>query len=490
MSFEPDMSDAATHDPVLALRGLGKCYHIYEKPEHRLLQGLLRGRKKFHRDFWALRNVTMDVHRGETVGVIGRNGSGKSTLLQLVCGTLTPTEGSVESKGRIAALLELGSGFNPEFTGRENVFLNASLLGLHRVQIEERFPAIAEFADIGQFIDQPVKTYSSGMFVRLAFAVIANTDADVLIIDEALAVGDALFTQKCMRFLHQFRSRGTILFVSHDTGAVLNLCDKALWLQEGQVTTFGRAKDVVEGYVQWNMEQLQGSSASALARASPTQPGAADSEREVVASDAAAGVPPSLGDPRSGETPAPTEAHLPPQKDFGKGGATIEYVGLHRSDGRRAHTVKGGEAVTLRIAARATTDVLSPILGFHVKDRLGQVVFGENSFVSTAGSALALARNELIVASFDFVMPHMRTGEYVFDVAFAEGTQAIHVQHHWVFDALVVHVLSERPVFGILSIPYSVAIRKALGELDRPDLPDAFAETGTNASPAHVVGGR
>ncbi|HJY34773.1 MAG TPA: ABC transporter ATP-binding protein, partial [Vicinamibacterales bacterium] len=190
---------------------LSKVYQIYELPQHRLWQSLWRGRRRFYREFHALTHVSFDVRRGEVVGIIGRNGSGKSTLLQLICGTLTPSAGQVVARGRIAALLELGAGFNQEFTGRENVYLNGAIMGLTTAEIDARYARIVEFADIGDFLDQPLKTYSTGMVVRLAFAVIAHVDADVLVIDEALAVGDAFFVQKCMRFLRDFMKRGTIL---------------------------------------------------------------------------------------------------------------------------------------------------------------------------------------------------------------------------------------------------------------------------------------
>lgn len=448
---------AGSGELALSVQGLGKCYHIYDKPQHRLLQGLFRGRRKFHRDFWALREVSFEVRRGETIGVVGRNGSGKSTLLQLVCGTLTPSEGRVRTRGRIGALLELGSGFNPEFTGRENVRLNASILGLDESRIDERFASIAAFADIGDFIEQPVKTYSSGMLVRLAFAVVAHMDADVLIIDEALAVGDALFTQKCMRFLHEFRQRGTIFFVSHDTGAVLNLCDRAMWLSEGRMVRFGDAKSVVEGYVRWNMEQLQGTTQRNLAAVVPAPADSASAGAITEGGQADVALPQGSGGPQetpSAGVPVPLE-----DEGFGRGGAVIEHAGLHQN-GQRVNAVRGGERVTLRIAARARTPLLSPILGFHLKDRLGQVLWGDNSFLSTAGAPLALESGDAIVAEFEFVMPHLRSGEYVFDVAFAEGTQAAHVQHHWVYDALVVHVVTDVPVFGLLSLPARVSLRR------------------------------
>src|SRR5690606_10580997 len=225
-------------DVAISVRNVGKTFRLYKRPQDRLLERF--SRKRLFREFHALTDIDFEVQKGETVGIIGRNGSGKSTLLQLICGTLTPSIGEITVNGRVAALLELGAGFNPEFTGRENVFLNATILGLTHEEIEARLDDIFAFADIGDFIDQPVKTYSSGMYVRLAFAVIAHVDADVLIIDEALAVGDALFTQKCMRFLRRFREHGTILFVSHDSHAVTNLCERAVWLRDGHIRRVGK----------------------------------------------------------------------------------------------------------------------------------------------------------------------------------------------------------------------------------------------------------
>ena len=204
-------------DVVIRIEQAGKCYHMYDKPQDRLKQALLRWNRTYFREFWAVRGVSLEMQRGEAVGIVGRNGSGKSTLLQMIAGTLAPTEGRVQVAGRIAALLELGSGFNPEFTGRENVYLNGTILGLSTREIDERFDAIAGFADIGTFIDQPVKTYSSGMMVRLAFAVQVQVSPDILIVDEALAVGDALFQKRCFQRLEELRSQGvTLLFVSHD----------------------------------------------------------------------------------------------------------------------------------------------------------------------------------------------------------------------------------------------------------------------------------
>src|SRR6478672_3840406 len=229
-------------DIAIKVEHLSKCYQIYSQPRERLkqfilpaLQGMIGQQpKQYFRDFWALQDVSFEVRKGETVGIIGRNGSGKSTLLQLICGTLNPTSGSLQAHGRIAALLELGSGFNPEFTGRENVYLNGSLLGLSSAEIDVKFDDIAAFADIGEFIERPVKTYSSGMVVRLAFAVQAMVDPDILIVDEALSVGDEKFQRKCFARLEELKSRGTsILFVSHSGSQIVELCERALLLEHG-----------------------------------------------------------------------------------------------------------------------------------------------------------------------------------------------------------------------------------------------------------------
>ena len=248
-------------DFAIEVLGLGKAFQVYSKPSDRLKQMIWRGRRKYYIDFWALNNVNLKVMKGESFGIIGRNGSGKSTLLQLICGTLNPTTGHVNVRGKIAALLELGAGFNPEFSGVENIYMAGSLYGLSRDEINSRFDEITSFADIGEHIHQPVKTYSSGMYVRLAFAVIAHVDADILIIDEALAVGDAVFSQKCMRFIREFRKKGTLLFVSHDMGSVLNLCEKAIWLHSGSIRLFGSAKDVSEAYLQYTLQEVYGQDA-------------------------------------------------------------------------------------------------------------------------------------------------------------------------------------------------------------------------------------
>ena len=238
-------------EPVISVRNVSKMYMLYDRPEDRLKQALFwRFGRQFGRPFWALRDVSLEVRRGESIGILGRNGSGKSTLLQIIAGTLQATSGDVETHGRIAALLELGSGFNPEYTGRENVFMNGSILGLSREAMESRFDAIAAFADIGEFLDQPIKIYSSGMIVRLAFAVQAHIDPDVLIVDEALAVGDVYFQHKCMRHIKSLLDRGTtLLLVSHATDTVKRFCSSGLWLDSGSVQYFGESGVAAEKYL-------------------------------------------------------------------------------------------------------------------------------------------------------------------------------------------------------------------------------------------------
>ncbi len=250
---------------AIRVQNLSKCYQIYDTPRDRLKQFVLprlrrmmgKSPKQYFGEFWALNDVSFEIKKGETVGIIGRNGSGKSTLLQMICGTLNPTSGSIQTNGRIAALLELGSGFNPEFTGRENVRMSCALLGISPEETEARFDDIAAFADIGDFIEQPVKTYSSGMYIRLAFAVNIVSEPDIMIVDEALSVGDMNFQAKCMTALSRIQESGaTILFVSHDVGAVKSLCSRGVYLEHGTVKDIGKAPDVAEMYIRTMREEM------------------------------------------------------------------------------------------------------------------------------------------------------------------------------------------------------------------------------------------
>lgn len=434
-------------ETVIEVKGVGKSYHMYERPSHRLWQALAGKRKSFYRDFWALRDVSFSIRRGQTVGIVGRNGSGKSTLLQMIAGTLNPTEGSIAVKGRVAALLELGSGFNPEFTGRENIYLNATILGLSRAQIEQRLDSILAFADIGEFIDQPVRSYSSGMSVRLAFAVIAHVDADILIIDEALAVGDAFFSQKCMRFLRQFQKNGTLLFVSHDAAAVTNLCESAVWLQNGRMRLSGTSQEVVEAYMTEQHvvgRREVGDDKILVTRKSPRRAdaGAADFRQSALRE---AGVvnriatfefdPDNVG------------------QEFGAQGARITDVHLADVDGNRLPMLEGGELVQLKIRVLLEQDLDNLIVGFYVKDRLGQRLFGDNSYFAHKDAPICGKAGETVVASFMFRMPVMPSGSYMVDSAIASGDQHDHTQQHWIHDALEFRAMDETMRFGLLGLP-------------------------------------
>lgn len=432
-------------DNIIEIKALSKCYQIYDHPSDRLKQMLFRGRRQYYKEFWALQDISLNIRKGETVGIIGRNGSGKSTLLQIICGTLNPTQGTVKINGRVAALLELGAGFNPEFSGVENVYMAASLYGLTHEQITERFDAISTFADIGEHIYQPVKTYSSGMYVRLAFAVIAHVDADILVIDEALAVGDAFFTQKCMRFLRNFMEKGTVLFVSHDTGAVVNLCDSVIWLNQGQTKSQGDPKRISEDYLASFYE------APAIGQKSLKEvTDIANNTPDLVQNDARW--------PRINASTLcnqleifkfnPNQSHA-----FGHGSALIEEVHIEDIEGNGILQCIGGEIVELKIFIRALAQLEQPIVGFSFKDRLGQVLFGDNTYITYQEHPLRIEEGVCFIARFRFQMPILPQGEYSISTAIATGTQIDHQQQHWVHDALIIRSLSSSVSTGLVGVP-------------------------------------
>lgn len=429
-------------DLVIDVSGVGKCYQIYDRPSHRLLQGFFGASKRFYREFWALRGIDLSVRRGETLGIIGKNGSGKSTLLQMIAGTLAPSEGRVEIQGRIAALLELGSGFNPDFTGRENVFLNASILGLSNTQIEARLQEILDFADIGEFIDQPIRNYSSGMVMRLAFSVMAHVDADVLIIDEALAVGDAFFTQKCMRFLRDFKSRGTLLFVSHDDAAVSGLCDKALWIDSGRMMAYGESRDVVQQYLESIIASRQG---DALVKTAAGPHRVVERRRHDMRRDLV-----NLSNLRND---IEVVAFDPNAQGFGEMRARVVDVVLRDAAGQELSWCVGGESVVLDVEFSAEHELARPIVGFYVKDRLGQLLFGDNTHVSTIGKPVAMRAGEKGRARFEFEMPRLKAGDYFITIGIADGGKDEHAIQHWVHEALVLKSLCQSWSIGILGLP-------------------------------------
>lgn len=436
-------------DIAIKVENLSKCYQIYNKPHDRLKQSLYprlqqwlgRPIGKYFRDFWALKNVSFEIRKGQTVGIVGRNGSGKSTLLQMICGTLNPSSGTIEIKGRVAALLELGAGFNPEFTGRENVDMAAKLYGLTQKQIDERFERIAKFADIGDFIEQPVKTYSSGMYVRLAFAVIAHVDADILVVDEALAVGDAVFTQKCMRFIREFQKNGTLLFVSHDTGAVQNLCESAMWLSKGEVRMQGGSKDVSETYLQYTLQEVYGDEAKLISVAAAQPVAAAENLSDRSLAVEYGGI-------------AQVQDNTAMAKGWKTGQAEILSVSVTKLSPGPEGIFEGGERVRMTVHAKAHAALQSPILGFLFRDRLGQDLFGENTLPFTDRTPTPIEAGRSFVGVYEFRLPMLPNGQYAVMASVADGTRYENVQHHWMHDALIVNVASSKIRYGLVGIPF------------------------------------
>lgn len=429
---------------AIEVTNLGKCFQIYNKPSDRLKQMLFRGSRKYYKEFWALKDVSFKVKKGETVGIIGRNGSGKSTLLQMICGTLNPTEGEVKVNGRVAALLELGAGFNPEFTGVENVYMAASLYGLSKEEVDQRFDAITLFADIGDHINQPVKAYSSGMYVRLAFSVIAHVDADILVIDEALAVGDAFFTQKCMRFLRNFMKDGTVLFVSHDTASILNFCQRAIFLNAGISKYQGEPKAVAQRYLAELYESHQGVSENIKTEVPDKPVFPQDSPRDMRL---------DFINTTNYRNDIELFTFVQDSAGFGKGGGSIASVQLFDEAGKPLAWVVGGEKLKLVITCIASINIFSPIVGFHVNDRLGQPIFGDNTFNFSKQELLIISPGEKFEAEFEFTMPILPLGDYSITVALAEGTSQDHVQHHWMHEALLLKSHSSSITTGLIGVP-------------------------------------
>jgi lipopolysaccharide transport system ATP-binding protein len=385
---------------VVLVQNVSKLYKLYNRPSDRLLELLPFGRSSHHTDFWALRNVSFSVEPGEILGIVGPNGSGKSTLLQIASGIIQPTSGRVAVDGRIAALLELGAGFNPEFIGRENVFLNGEIMGLSRKETEQVFPEIAAFAEIGDFIERPVKEYSSGMYVRLAFATAIHVRPDILIVDEALAVGDAIFANRCLQKFEQLKQQGvTILFVSHDLGLVKRLCHRAILMVKGEVAAEGHPSDVVNRYV-------------GLVH---------DSQ--------------ALTDERSA---------LTGNYRHGDKSSTITNIRLLNRDGSDAFTVRSGEEVTIVIEARANRELRDPIVGILVRNRLGMDVFGTNTRIERADLG-TVPEGEDVAVRFTFVC-FLTRGEYTLTVATQNNDGS---SQDWLDDALQFTVVDEKDMAGV-----------------------------------------
>ncbi|HEX6183099.1 MAG TPA: ABC transporter ATP-binding protein [Pyrinomonadaceae bacterium] len=423
---------------ALRVEDVSKQYRIYARPGDRLKETLTRGRLKRHREFWALRNVSFEVEAGTTTGIIGPNGCGKSTLLQIIAGTLEPTGGSVWREGRVAALLELGAGFDPEGTGVENVYMNAALMGLSRRETERLFPEIERFAEIGQFIHQPVKTYSSGMFVRLAFAVAANVEPDILVIDEALAVGDAVFQHRCLRRIKEIQERGaTVLFVSHDAAAIRALCTRAILMSAGRVLADGAPLEVLNHYQKTVMEREQ-----------------AYEEAEGAAADAS-----HAEGAREAE-----ESFAPLRYTYRHGDGSAEIVSAELLDAARrpVGVVETGSPVMVRVRARFNREVDDAVFGFLVNDSRGVHAYGTNTKEQQIDLGV-LGRGEVVEAVFAF---DCWLGLDQFSVSLAVHSRD-GVSYDWLDGVLFFRVTSPVLVEGIANLNAGATARRiGVGKAD------------------------
>lgn len=422
---------------LIDFRHVSKSYPVYRSPQDRLKELITLNRKSFHEDFWALRDISFTVARGETFCIVGENGSGKSTLLQIVAGILAPTNGEANVAGRVAALLELGSGFNPEFTGRENVYLNASILGLTQKQIDERYEDIAAFAEIGSFIDQPVKTYSSGMTVRLAFAVAIHVDPEILLVDEALAVGDIYFRQRCMRKVHELRAAGvTILFVSHSMGDVKAIGDRCMWLDSGRLRELGPTDQVVAKYL------------AAMA----------EKDSDYLGSPQAA-----LPIARSAEGP-PELVERIPNVDHRHGDRRAEIIGIKVYDafGRETPMLRPGMRIIVRISAQANSDIALPNVGFMIRNHLGLDFAGTNT--TREGHQLPSMRSgDRVTVDFHLDLPELYPSCFSFSPAIADGTLHSYTMADWIDNAITLQMGNgESQVYGYLHLPCRVEVNSRL----------------------------
>jgi ABC-type polysaccharide/polyol phosphate transport system ATPase subunit len=422
---------------LISFQGVSKSYPIYASPRDRLKELLTFNRRRCHEDFWALRDITFEVERGETFCIVGENGSGKSTLLQIVAGILAPTSGSVDVRGRVSALLELGSGFNPEFTGRDNVYLNAAILGFSTPEIDRIFPRIEAFAEIGSFIDQPVKTYSSGMLVRLAFAVAIHMEPEILIVDEALAVGDIYFRQRCMRKVHELRSRGiTILFVSHAVGDVKALGDRTMWLDGGRIRAIGDTDHVVSQYLAAMVEKD-----TAYLRL------------------------------RQQETPAREETVTAPEvvteipnidHRYGDGRAEVLGIAVLDPYGRKLGLLQPGEPIVVRISVKARDHLAQPNVGFMFRNHLGMDFSGTNT--TREGFVLPpMIPGDVYTVDFHLQLPVLYPASFSFSPAIADGDLVNYRMCDWIDNAVTLQMgHADGPVYGYMHLPCKVELNSRL----------------------------
>lgn len=402
---------------IITVKNLYKVYKLYDKPIDRLKEAISFNGKKYHKNFYALKDINLDIKNETCVGIIGTNGSGKSTFLKIITGVLSQTSGEVTVNGRISALLELGIGFNVEYTGIENIYLSGTIMGFTKEQMDLKISEIVEFADIGEFIYQPVKTYSSGMFARLAFSVAISVDPEILIVDEALSVGDIKFQQKCYRKIEEFKKNKTILLVTHDMGAITKFCDKVIWIEKGKLMDYGDPITVSKKYqaylLNYNLEILNRKEydINSLVKSEEIKKDCMDID---------------LID-RNFET-------------FGDMKAEIIGIGMFNSKTKeKIEYVYPNTEVSLILKIKNNSYIQDEIVGFTVKDRLSNIVFQTNSFDLSKNLFEKIGE---YTYEFKFIIPELNTGEYTISPAVASGTQVNHIQHNWIHDAYVFRVIS------------------------------------------------
>jgi lipopolysaccharide transport system ATP-binding protein len=412
---------------AVEFESVSKSYAIYAKPGDRLKELVTLGRRSFHRDFWALRDLSFSIRRGEVFCIVGENGSGKSTTLQLMAGIMQPTSGEVRVSGRVSALLELGAGFNPEFTGRDNVYLNASILGLSKSEIDRRYPEIEEFAEIGSFIHQPVKTYSSGMVVRLAFAVAINVDPEILLVDEALAVGDTYFRHRCMRKVHELRARGiTIVFVSHGIADVKAIGDRALWLEHGRAMAIGDTETVLAQYL------------------------ASMSEREASARDSNTDAAPEAPNAEPAVEPVETIPNV--DHRYGDRRAEVLGIAILNEYGEAVHLMMPQGRLLIRITLRANDDLSRPSTGFMLRNHLG-LDFTQVDTEREGHRLPPMRAGEVCTVDFNLLMPEFYPGSFSFSPFVSDGPSMC----DWIDNAITVQMgRGEGEVYGYIQIPCKV----------------------------------
>ncbi len=424
---------------LIQFQAVSKSYPIYSSPSDRLKELLTFNRRKFHQDFWALRDVSFEVPRGQTFCIVGENGSGKSTLLQIVAGILAPTSGSASVNGRVSALLELGSGFNPEFSGRDNVYLNAAILGFSSAQIDRVYRQIEEFAEIGDFINQPVKTYSSGMVVRLAFAVAIHVDPEILIVDEALAVGDIYFRQRCLRKVHEMRARGvTILFVSHAAGDVKALGDRTMWLDKGRVRELGNTDMVVSKYLAAMVEKDTGY--LELKHRAPVD--------------------------RNGPVQAPEVVTEIPNIDHRYGDRRAEIIGIAVLDpyGRKLPLLEPHSDIVVRISVRANGSLQMPNVGFMLRNHLGVDFAGTNTTREDI-ELPPMEEGDIYTLDFHLEVPDLYPASFSFSPAIADGTLMNYQMCDWIDNAVSLQMApGNGQVYGYMHLPCKVEVNARLDD--------------------------